>query len=66
MNMDNKLIQQIKAALNTEEDGANLIAVARAAHECEFKLAKIELLLHQTSTAASFRSCVRMLLLGDK
>ena len=36
---DAELIQRIKAALSTQEDGEALIEVARNAHKCEMELA---------------------------
>lgn len=38
-NIHSAFIEQIKAALNTQEDGAALIEVARNAHKAEQELA---------------------------
>lgn len=40
-NPDNGLIEEIKAALGTDENGANLVAVARDAHRAELELAAL-------------------------
>lgn len=37
----NQLIQRIADALDTAEEGENLVDVARAAHECELILARV-------------------------
>ena len=39
---DGVLLQQIAAALGTQEEGGNLVEVARNAHRAELKLASLE------------------------
>lgn len=39
MNMNGMIYEQIKAALGTQEDGADLVIVARNAHKAEQELA---------------------------
>lgn len=39
--MTKALIEQIKAALSTDEDNGNLVDVARNAHKAELKLARL-------------------------